>query len=114
MASATALTYLSRFKAALLIKTEKDVRYVVDTAITIAKIDGKKKLDGVYLLIAIIIYTLQRREHTLEEIAEKLEGIEQKPEIKKTVQWMQERGQLIKSDDVYRIAPNFYSDSKQK
>ncbi len=112
MASTHAFSYLSRFKAALLIKTENDVRYVVDTAVMAAKADGKKKLEGVYMLMAIILYNVQRREHRIDEIVEKLEGIERKPEVEKTVQWMQERGQLIKSGDVYRIAPNL-SGSKQ-
>ena len=58
------------------------------------------------MLMAIIIYNLQRREHRLEEIVEKLEGIETEPEIEKTVKWMEQRGQLVKIGEVYRIAPN--------
>jgi hypothetical protein len=106
MASVPAFKYLTRFKASLLIKTENDVRYVVETAVALAKSDGKKKLDGVYMLISIILYNLQRREHRLDEIAERLERIETLTEIEKTLKWMLERGQLIKSGDVYRIAPN--------
>jgi hypothetical protein len=103
---------LTRFKTSLLIKTENDVRYVVDTAVTMAKADGKKKLEGVYMLMAIILYNLQRREHRLDEIVEKLDGIEAMPEIERTVKWMEQRGQLVKIGDTYRLVPNLKS-SKQ-
>jgi hypothetical protein len=98
--------YLSRFKSALMIKTEQDVRCVIDTAVKLAKLDGKRRLEGVYMLMAIIIYYIQRREHRLDEIVEKLEGVESKSEIEKMVIRMEQRGQLVKSGEIYRIAPN--------
>jgi len=84
--------YLSRFKSTLMIKTEQDVRYVIDTAVTLAKLDGKSRLEGVYMLMAIVIYYIQRREHRLDEIAEKLEDVESESEIKKIVIRMEQRG----------------------
>lgn len=104
--STDACKYLSRFKASLMIKTEQDVRYVAATAISLAKIDGKIKLEGQYMLMAIIIYQLQRREHKLDEIVEKLSGVESQSVIMETVALMERKHQVIKSVDVYRIAPN--------
>src|SRR3990170_5976511 len=84
--------YLSRFKSTLMIKTEQDVRYVIDTAVTLAKLDGKSRLEGVYMLMAIVIYYIQRREHRLDEIVEKLEDVESESGIKKIVFRMEQRG----------------------
>ncbi|MCW4046276.1 MAG: hypothetical protein NWE99_01750 [Candidatus Bathyarchaeota archaeon] len=103
--SAAACRYLSRFKSALMIRTEQDVRSVIDAAIKMAKFDGKSRLEGAYMLMAIILYYLQRREHRLDEIVEKLEGIESETEIKTLVTRMEQRGQLLNSGDFYRIAP---------
>ena len=107
--STDAVKYLSRFKSALMIKTEQDVRYVIGVAIRLAKFDGKNRLEGVYMLMAIIIYYLQRREHRLDEIVEKLEGVESEPEIKKMIVRMEQRGQIVKSGEFYRIAPQIGS-----
>ena len=76
-----------------------------------AKLDNKSKLDGAYILMSIIIYYMQRREQTLDEIAEKLEGIEDKGEVKKIIVQMEQRGQLVKSGEYYRIAPNIGASS---
>ena len=59
--------------------------------------------------MAIIIYYLQRREHRLDEIVEKLEGVESEPEIKKMIVRMEQRGQIVKSGEFYRIAPQIGS-----
>ena len=109
--TADACKYMSRFKSALMIKTEQDVRYVIDVAVRLAKLDNKSKLDGAYILMSIIIYYMQRREQTLDEIAEKLEGIEDKGEVKKIIVQMEQRGQLVKSGEYYRIAPNIGASS---
>jgi CRISPR/Cas system CSM-associated protein Csm2 small subunit len=111
--SADACRYLARFKSALLIKNEQDVRYVLDTAVELAKNDGKRRIEGIYMLMAIIIYNIQRREQTLDEIVEKLDGVESKLETEKTVRWMEKRGQLVKSGDVFRIAPNLKSKNQK-
>jgi len=103
--SAGACRYLSRFKSALMIRTEQDVRYVIDVAIKMAKFDSKPRLDGAYMLMAIILYYLQRREHRLDEIVEKLAHIESETEIKTLLARMGQRGQLLRSGDFYRIAP---------
>jgi len=108
-ASTDASRYLSRFKSALVIKTEQDVRYVIDTAVKLAKLDAKSKLEGPYMLMAIIIYHMQRREHVLDEIVEKLEGVESKSEITDIVRRMETKGLLVKNEEVYRIAPNIGS-----
>ncbi|MCJ7559739.1 hypothetical protein MUO79_03860 [Candidatus Bathyarchaeota archaeon] len=107
--SADACRYLSRFKSALIIKTEQDVRYVIDTAVKLAKFDAKSRLEGAYMLMAIVIYHMQRREHRLDEIVEKLEGVESELEIKNAVIRMEQKGLLVKSGDTYRIAPNLGS-----
>jgi hypothetical protein len=104
--STDACKYLSRFKAALMIKTEQDVRYVIETAITLAKLENKSRLEGQYVLMGIIIHYIQRREHTLNEIIEKLKGLETETGVKVVVSRMDQGGQLIRSGDYYRIAPN--------
>ncbi|MCW3983783.1 MAG: hypothetical protein NWE96_07280 [Candidatus Bathyarchaeota archaeon] len=103
--SADACRYLSRFKSALMLRTEQDVRYVIDVAIKMAKFDGKSRLEGTYMLMAIILHYLQRREHRLDEIVEKLELVESEPEIRRVVTRMEQRGQLLKSGEFYRITP---------
>ena len=108
-ASTDASRYLSRFKSASVIKTEQDVRYVIDTAVKLAKLDGKNRLEGAYILMAIIIYHIQRREHRLDEIVEKLEIVENKSEITNTVHRMEAKGLLVKNEEVYRIAPKLGS-----
>jgi len=104
--SEDACAYLARFKTALLIKTEQDARTVAETAIKLAKADGKIKLEGPYILMAIIIYYLQRREHRLSEIVETLSAVEVESQICKVIVQMEQRHRLVKSGDVYRIAPN--------
>jgi hypothetical protein len=105
-ASTDACKYLCRFKAALMIKTEQDVRYIMETAASLAKAEDKSRLEGRYMFMAIILYYLQRREHTLEEIIEKLQGIESESEIKKVLFRMEQIGQVVNVDGNYRIAPN--------
>lgn len=88
--STDASRYLSRFKSALIIKTEQDIRYVISTAVKLAKLESKNKLEGVYMLMAIIIYHIQRREHRLDEIIEKLESVESKSELRiQSIVWKQ-------------------------
>jgi hypothetical protein len=105
--SKDASKYLSRFKTALIIKTEQDARLVVDFAVKLAKLDSRTRLEGRYMLMAVILYHLQRREHKLEEIVEKLENIENETEIKNALVRLEQRNSIIKSGDVYRINPNF-------
>jgi C4-dicarboxylate-specific signal transduction histidine kinase len=99
--------YLARFKSTLMIKTEQDVRLVVGFAVRLTELDNKKRVEGVHMLMAIILYHLQRREHRLEEIGEDLENIETEIEIKNAIDSLEKRGLVIRSGDVYRINPNF-------
>jgi hypothetical protein len=85
------------------------VRIVIETAVTLAKIDGKNRLEGDFMLMAIIIYYVQRREHRFDEIVEKLKGVERESKIKKIVMRLEQKGQLVKSGEIYRIAPNLGS-----
>jgi hypothetical protein len=112
--SSIACTYLSRFKSSLLVRTENDVNYVLETAVRLALADSKRGLEGEYMLMAIIIYNVQRREHRLDEIIEKLEAIEDKQIIERTVKRMEQKGQLLKSGEVFRIAPNIEGSNVQK
>lgn len=104
--SEDACKYIARFKTALIIKTEQDVRYVIDLAIKLTKLHDKTRLEGTFMLMAVILYHLQRREHRLEEIIEKLENVENEVQIIQVVKQLEQRGLLTKSGDVYRINVN--------
>lgn len=104
--SKDACKYISRFKTALIIKTEQDVRSVIDLAIKLTKLHDKNRLEGTFMLMAVILYHLQRREHRLEEIVEKLENVENDAEIKEAITRLERRGLLTRSGDLYRISVN--------
>ncbi|MGB9841283.1 MAG: hypothetical protein ACPLKZ_01005 [Candidatus Bathyarchaeales archaeon] len=115
--SKDAREYLSRFKAALIIKTEQDVRYVIDLAIKLANRFSKRKLDGACMLMAIVLYNLQRREHRFEEITEKLENVESESQIRTIVKQLEDNNLILKSGDVYRLninPENFKSNAQKK
>lgn len=95
--------YISRLKSSLIIKTEKDLRYVINLAVKLTKIHGKKRMEGIFAVMAIVLYYLQRREHKLEEISEKLENIVDKSKIGDAVNRLMLSGYVIKSEDVYRV-----------
>ena len=94
---------VARLKSSLVIKTEKDVKYVIDLAIRLTKIHRKRKVEGLFALMAIILYYLQRREHKLEEIIEKLEHITDELKIKDAISRLQFQNFVVKSEDVYRV-----------
>jgi len=95
--------YISRLKSSLIIKTERDTRYVLDLAVKITKNYGKNKMDGVFAVMAILLYYLQRREHKLEDISEKLEGIVEKSDIRDAINRLMMSGYILKSEEVYRV-----------
>jgi len=102
MSSKQAKSYVSRLKASYIIRTEKDIRYVIELAIKITKLYDQKKVQGTYALMAVILHYLQRREHTLQELVEKLENVADESEIKYAIAKLQFQSLIIKSDDVYR------------
>jgi hypothetical protein len=57
--SKDATKYLCRFKTGLIIKTEQDVRYVINLAIKLTKLHDKNRLEGTFMLMAVILYHLQ-------------------------------------------------------
>jgi hypothetical protein len=95
--------YISRLKSSLIIKTEKDTRYVMDLAVKITKNYGKNRMDGVFATMAILLYYLQRHEHKFEEISEKLEDIVEKPDIRDAINRLMLSGYILKSGDFYRV-----------
>jgi len=95
--------YISRLKSSLIIKTEKDTRYVMDLAVKITKKYGKNRMDGVFAVMAILLYYLQRHEHKLEEISEKLESIVEKSDISDAINRLLISGYILKSGDIYRV-----------
>jgi hypothetical protein len=95
--------YISRLKSFLIIKTENDVRYVMNLAFKLTRINGKKRIEGIYVVMAIVLYHLQRREHKFDEISEKLEDIVDKPKIREAVDRLVRVGYILKSEDVYRV-----------
>lgn len=104
--SKDASKYLARFKSTLMIKTEQDVRLVIGFAVKLTELDNKKRVDGVHMLMAIILFNLQRREHRLKEIDENLENIGTETEMKNAIDSLERKGLVIRSGDVYRINPN--------
>jgi len=95
--------YISRLKSSLIIKTERDVRYVMNLAVKLAKIHDKKRIEGVFVAMAILLYYLQRREHKFEEISEKLEEVVDKSKIRDAINRLMSLGYILKSEDVYRV-----------
>jgi hypothetical protein len=73
----------------------------------LTKLGNKTRLEGGYMLMAVILYYLQRREHRLEEIVEKLENVENEIEVKNALVRLEQRRSAIKRGDVYRINPHF-------
>lgn len=98
-----AKNYVARLKSSLIIKTEKDTKYVIDLAIRLAKFHGKRKVEGLFAIMAIILYYLQRREHKLQEIIEKLENVTDESKIKDAITRLQFQGFIMKSEDMYRV-----------
>jgi hypothetical protein len=95
--------YISRLKYSLIIKTERDTRFVMDLAIRITKNYGKNRMDGVFAVMAILLYYLQRHEHKFEDISEKLEDIVEKSDIRDAINRLVLSGYVLKSGDVYRV-----------
>jgi hypothetical protein len=95
--------YISRLKSSLIIKTERDVRYVMNLAVKLTKIHDKKRIQGIFVVMAILLYHLQRREHKLEELCDKLENIVDKSQIRDAINRLLLSGYILKSEDVYRI-----------
>ena len=77
--------YISRLKSFLSIKTESDVRYVMNLEVKLAKIHGKKRMKGTFVVMAILFYYLQRHEHKFKELSEKLEDIVGDSEIRDAI-----------------------------
>jgi len=95
--------YISRLKSSLIIKTERDTKYVMDLAVKITKIYGRNRMDGVFAVMAILLYYLQRHEHKFEEISEKLEDVVEKSDIRDAINRLMLSGYILKSVDVYRV-----------
>jgi len=95
--------YISRLKSSLIIKTERDVRYVMNLAVKLTKIHGKERMQGIFVVMAILLYYLQRREHKIEEISEKLEEIVDKSKIRDAINRLMSLGYILKSEDIYRV-----------
>jgi hypothetical protein len=101
--TAEAIKYISRLKSSLAIRTEEDIRYVINLSVKLTKSYGKQKIEGIFALMAIILYYLQRREHKFEEILEKLENIAEKSNVVDAVNRLLMSGYILKSQDVYRV-----------
>jgi hypothetical protein len=95
--------YISRLKSSLIIKTERDTRYIMNLAVKITKIHGKNRMDGVFAVMAILLYYLQRHEHKFEEISEKLEDVVEKSDIRDAINRLMLSGYILRSVDVYRV-----------
>jgi hypothetical protein len=103
VSSAEAKNYIARLKSSLIIKTEKDVKYVINLAISLTKLHKKKKVEGIFVAMAIVLYYLQRREHKLDEIVEKLENIADRHKVTEAVSRLQFLNFILKSEDIYRV-----------
>jgi hypothetical protein len=95
--------YISRLKSSLVIRTEEDVRYVINLAVKLTESHGKQRIEGIFALMAIVLYYLQRREHKFEEILEKLGSIADKSNICDAVNRLLMSGYILKSEDLYRV-----------
>jgi hypothetical protein len=98
-----AKNYIARLKSSLIIRTEKDVEYVMNLAIMLARKHGKRKVEGIFALMAIILYYLQRREQKSEEIVERLEDITDENNTKEAIARLVYLDFVVKSEDVYRV-----------
>lgn len=98
-----AKNYLARLKAYLMIKTERDLRYIVNLAVKITRIYNRRRIEGLFIIMAIILYYLQRREQKMEELLEKLETIEKEDKIRDALNKLVFLGFVVKSEDIYRI-----------
>ncbi len=61
------------------------------------------RMQGIFVVMAILLYYLQRREHKLEEIVEKLEDVVDKSTIHDAINRLMLSGYIQKSEDVYRV-----------
>jgi hypothetical protein len=95
--------YISRLKSSLIIKTERDVRYVMNLAVKLTKIHGKERIQGIFVVMAILLYYLQRHEHKFEEISEKLEDVVDRSKIRDAINRLMSLEYILKSEDVYRV-----------
>jgi len=103
ISSKEAKSYVARLKYSLIIKTEKDVEYVINLAIRLTKFHGKNKVEGLFAIMAIILYYLQRREHKFDEISEKLENITTESMVKEAMARLQFQDWVLKSEGMYRV-----------
>lgn len=101
--SKDAQEYVARLKTSLFIKTERDMKYVINLAIKLTKIYSEKKVKGIFVLMAIILYHLQRREQKLDEIEEKLDRIADKPKVGDAINRLLSMSFILISEDVYRV-----------
>ena len=101
--SSEAKNYIARLKSSLIIKTEQDVEYVINLAIALASKYGKRKVEGTFAVMAIVLYHLQRSEQKSEDIVEKLEEITEKCNVDEAIARLLYLGFVVKSGDVYRV-----------
>jgi len=103
MSTREAKNYISRLKSSLIIKTERDIKYVMNLALKLTKIHRKNRMKGIFVAMAILLYYLQRREHKFREISEKLENTLSEPEIRDAMNRLLQLGYILKSEDIYRV-----------
>jgi hypothetical protein len=60
-------------------------------------------VEGIFVAMAIVLYYLQRREHKLDEIVEKLENIADRHKVTEAVSRLQFLNFILKSEDIYRV-----------
>lgn len=95
--------YISRLKSSLIIKTERDTRYVMNLAVKLTENYGRNRMQGIFIVMAILLYYLQRHEHKFEEISEKLEGIVDESTMRDAINRLMLSGYIQKIEDVYRV-----------
>lgn len=98
-----ARNYISRLKASLTIKTERDVSNVFDLAVRLTKMCGQKKMQGIFVLMAIVLYYLQRRPQTLEELVAELKDVADESQMKNALSRLQFSNLIGEKDGVYRV-----------
>lgn len=59
-------------------------------------------MKGNYAVMGIILHYLQRREHTLKDLVEKLENVANESEIKDTLAQLQFQSLIFKNAGVYQ------------
>jgi hypothetical protein len=94
---------MSRFKSFLIINSEKDARYTANLAAKLTQILGKKRLEGLYVVMAVILYYLQRHEQKFDEFFEKMQNITDKQTINTGINLLITLKYTIKSEDMYRV-----------